>query len=32
MISKNDNDSNEVALTYSLDYRNLLAEGKDFRR
>lgn len=30
MISKNDNDSNEVALTYSFDYRNLLAEGKEF--
>lgn len=30
MISKNDNDSNEVALTYSLDYRTLLAEGKEF--
>ncbi len=30
MISKNDNDSNEVALTYSLDHRNLLAEGKEF--
>ena len=30
MISKNDNDSNEVALTYSLDYRNLIAEGKEF--
>ena len=29
-ISKNDNDSNEVALTYSLDYRNLIAEGKEF--
>lgn len=30
MVSKNDNDSNEVALTYSLDYRNLIAEGKKF--
>lgn len=30
MVSKNDNDSNEVALTYSLDYRNLIAEGKGF--
>ena len=30
MVSKNDNDSNEVALTYSLDYRNLIAEGKEF--
>lgn len=30
MVSKNDNDSNEVALTYSLDYRNLVAEGKEF--
>ena len=29
MVSKNDNDSNE-ALTYSLDYRNLIAEGKEF--
>jgi len=29
-ISKNDNDSNEVALTYSLHYRNLIAEGKDY--
>lgn len=29
-ISKNDNDSNEVALTYSLNYRNLIAEGKEF--
>ena len=29
-VSKNDNDSNEVALTYSLDYRNLIAEGKEF--
>ena len=30
LVSKNDNDSNEVALTYSLDYRNLIAEGKEF--
>ena len=30
MVSKNENDSNEVALTYSLDYRNLIAEGKEF--
>lgn len=30
MIFKNDNDSNEAALTYSLDYRNLIAEGKEF--
>lgn len=30
MVSKNDNDSNEVALTYSLNYRNLIAEGKEF--
>lgn len=30
IISQNDNDSNEVALTYSLDYRNLIAEGKEF--
>lgn len=30
MISKNENDSNEVALTYSLDYRNLIADGKEF--
>lgn len=29
-VSKNDNDSNEVAFTYSLDYRNLIAEGKEF--
>ncbi len=29
-VSKNDNDSNEVALTYSLDYRALIAEGKEF--
>lgn len=29
-VSKNDNDSNEVAITYSLDYRNLIAEGKEF--
>ena len=29
-VSKNDNDSNEVALTYSLNYRDLIAEGKDF--
>lgn len=29
-ISKNDNHSNEVALTYSLDYRNLIAEGKEY--
>lgn len=29
-VSKNDNDSNEVALTYSLDYRNLINEGKEF--
>lgn len=29
-ISKNDNNSNEVALTYSLDYRNLISEGKEF--
>lgn len=30
IISKDDNDSNEVALTYSLNYRNLIAEGKEF--
>jgi len=30
MVSKNENDSNEVALTYSLDYRNLIAGGKEF--
>ncbi len=30
IVSKNDNDSNEVALTYSLDYRNLIAEGKEY--
>lgn len=30
MVSKNENDSNEVALTYSLDYRQLIAEGKEF--
>ncbi|MCM1537304.1 MAG: hypothetical protein NC254_02770 [bacterium] len=30
LVSKNDNDSNEVALTYSLDYRNLIAEGKEY--
>lgn len=30
MVSKNENDSNAVALTYSLDYRNLIAEGKEF--
>lgn len=29
-VAKNDNDSNEVALTYSLDYRNLIAEGREF--
>ncbi len=29
-VSKNDNHSNEVALTYSLDYRKLIAEGKEF--
>lgn len=29
-VSKNDNDSNEVALTYSLDYRNLIDEGKEY--
>lgn len=29
-VSKNDNDSNEVALTYSLDYRNLIVAGKEF--
>lgn len=29
-VSKNYNDSNEVAITYSLDYRNLIAEGKEF--
>lgn len=29
-VSKNDNDSNEVALTYSLDYRKLIADGKEF--
>jgi hypothetical protein len=29
-VSKNDNDSNEVALTYSLDHRNLAAEGKEY--
>lgn len=29
-VSKNDNDSNEVALTYSLDYRNLIDEGKKY--
>lgn len=30
LVSKNENDSNEVALTYSLDYRKLIAEGKEF--
>lgn len=30
MVSKNENDSNEVALTYSLDYRRLIAEGREF--
>ena len=30
IVSKNDNDSNEVALTYSLDYRNLITEGKEY--
>lgn len=30
IISRDDNDSNEVALTYSLDYRNLIAKGKEF--
>ncbi len=30
IVSKNENDSNEVALTYSLDYRNLIAEGKEY--
>lgn len=30
VVSKNENNSNEVALTYSLDYRNLIAEGKEF--
>lgn len=29
-VSKDENDSNEVALTYSLDYRNLIAEGKEY--
>ena len=29
-VFKNDNDSNEVALTYSLDYINLIAGGKEF--
>jgi proteasome lid subunit RPN8/RPN11 len=29
-VSKNDNDSNEVALTYSLDHRHLAAEGKEY--
>ena len=29
-VSKNDNDSNEVALTYSLNYRDLIAESKEF--
>jgi hypothetical protein len=29
-ISKNRNDSNEVALTYSLDYRNLMAQGEEY--
>lgn len=30
IVSKNENDSNEVAITYSLDYRNLIAEGKEY--
>lgn len=30
IVSKNDNDSNEVALTYSLDDRKLIAEGKEY--
>ena len=30
-VSKNDNHSNEVALTYSLDYSKLIAEGKEFK-
>ena len=29
-ISKNENDSNEVALTYSLNYESLIAEGKEY--
>ena len=29
-ISKNENDSNEVALTYSLDHENLIATGKEY--
>ncbi|RKI43564.1 hypothetical protein D7V86_06445 [bacterium D16-51] len=29
-ISKEENNSNEVALTYSLDYRNLISQGKEF--
>lgn len=29
-VSKDNNDSNEVALTYSLNYRELIAEGKEF--
>jgi ABC-type maltose transport system permease subunit len=30
IVSKNYNESNEVALTYSLDYQNLIAEGKEY--
>ena len=29
-ISKDENNSNEVALTFSLDYRNLIAQGRDY--
>jgi hypothetical protein len=29
-VSKNKNDSNEVAITYSLDYRNLMTQGKEY--
>ena len=29
-VSKDENDSNEVALTYSLDYRNLVANGEEY--
>ena len=30
MISKNENDSNEVALTYSMEHESLIAEGREY--
>ena len=30
VISKNENDSNEVALTYSMEHESLIAEGREY--